>query len=533
MKLTFLGAAHEVTGSCSLLEVNGKHILIDCGMEQGPDFYENQPLPLAPGDVDALLLTHAHIDHSGKIPLLCRQGFRGSIYCTGATADLCDIMLRDSAHIQEFEAEWRNRKALRAGLPEYVPLYTIQDAINAMKQFCPCRYGQVIQICEGVAARFVDVGHLLGSSSIEIWAEEDGQKKTIVFSGDIGNSNQPLLKDPSYINQADVVVMESTYGNRSHPPRPNYIGDLAKVIQRTFDRGGNIVVPCFAVGRTQEMLYFLRQIKQNRMVKGYEDFPVYVDSPLAVEATGIFHNSHWEYFDEETCNLLESGIDPIRCPGLKLAVTAEESQAINSDKRCKVILSASGMCEAGRIKHHLKHNLWRPECSVLFVGYQAVGTLGRSLVEGATEVKLFGETIQVRAEVLQLPGMSAHADREGLLQWIDAVQPKPAQVYVNHGGNEACEEFAALLREKGYFVQVPYSGSEYNLLTGQQLALGNRVQIERTEYENESRQSAVFRRLMEAGKRLITVIGHNKGGANKDLAKFADQIQALCEKWDR
>ncbi len=533
MKLTFLGAAHEVTGSCSLLEVNGKHILIDCGMEQGPDLYENQPLPLEAGDVDALLLTHAHIDHSGKIPLLCRQGFRGPIYCTGATADLCDIMLRDSAHIQEFEAEWRNRKARRAGLPEYVPLYTIQDAVNAMKQFSPCRYGEVVQVCEGVTIRFVDVGHLLGSASIEIWAKEDGEEKTIVFSGDIGNVEQPLLKNPCYIQQADVVVMESTYGNRSHAPQPDYVGNLAKVIQQTFDRGGNIVVPCFAVGRTQEMLYFLRQIKQNNLVKGHGNFPVYVDSPLAVEATGIFHNSHWEYFDEETRLLLENGIDPIRCPGLKLAVTTEESQAINSDKRCKVILSASGMCEAGRIKHHLKHNLWRPECSVLFVGYQAVGTLGRALVEGATEVRLFGETIQVRAQVLQLPGMSGHADREGLLKWVNAVEPKPSQVYVNHGGNEVCEEFAALLREQGYTVQVPYSGSQYNLVTGQELAPGNRTKIEKSESEGESRQTAVFRRLMEAGKRLMTVIGHNKGGANKDLAKFADQIQALCEKWDR
>ena len=535
MKLTFLGAAHEVTGSCALLTVNEKHILIDCGMEQGPDLYENQPLPIAAGDVEALLLTHAHIDHSGKIPLLCKEGFRGPIYCTSATANLCDIMLRDSAHIQEFEAEWRNRKALRAGLPEYVPLYTVQDAVNAMKQFSPCEYGEIIPICDGVSVRFSDVGHLLGSATIEIWVQEEEETKTVVFSGDIGNTNQPLLNDPCYPTQADVVIMESTYGNRSHGPRPDYVNDLAKVLQDTFDRGGNVVVPCFAVGRTQEMLYFLRQVKQNRLIKGHEGFPVYVDSPLAVEATGIFHNSQWNYFDSETRRLLEEGIDPIRCPGLKLAVTTEESQAINSDKRCKVILSASGMCEAGRIKHHLKHNLWRPECSILFVGYQAVGTLGRSLVEGATEVRLFGEKIQVRAQILQLPGMSGHADREGLLQWIEHIQPKPTQVYVNHGGDEVCDEFAQMLCERGFDAKAPYPGSQYDLVTGEVLEQGNRVQkqLEDEEETGASRASAVFQRLVQAGKRLMTVIGHNRGGANKDLAKFADQIHALCEKWDR
>lgn len=533
MKLAFLGAAHEVTGSCTLLEVNGKHILIDCGMEQGPDLYENQPLPLAAGDVDALLLTHAHIDHSGRIPLLCRQGFHGPIYCTGVTADLCDIMLRDSAHIQEFEAQWRNRKAQRAGLPEYVPLYTIQDAINSMKQFVPCRYGEVIQVCDGVAVRFEDEGHLLGSARIEIWAEENGERRTLLFSGDVGNTDQPLLKDPIYPEQADVVVVESTYGNRSHGERPDAVGELAQILQSTFDRGGNVVVPCFAVGRTQEMLYFLRQIKQNRMVKGHEDFPVYVDSPLAVEATSIFRNSQWEYFDKESVDLLQSGIDPIRCPGLRLAVTSEESQAINSDKRCKVILSASGMCEAGRIKHHLKHNLWRPESTVLFVGYQALGTLGRAIVEGATEVKLFGERIQVRAEIRTITGMSGHADQQGLLRWVNNIQPKPSQIYVNHGGDTVCDEFAALLNSQGHFARAPYPGTEYDLLTGEMLAEGNRVLIKKEDIPQDSRQNTVFARLMEAGKRLMTVIGHNKGGANKDLAKFADQINALCEKWDR
>ena len=532
MKLPFLGANHEVTGSCTLVQAGGKNILIDCGMEQGPDEYENQPLPLAPGDVDALLLTHAHIDHSGRIPLLCRQGFRGPVLCTPPTASLCDIMLRDSAHIQEFEAEWRNRKARRAGLPEYVPLYTVQDAMNAMKQFRPCEYDTAVQVCEGVTARFIDVGHLLGSASILLTVEEEGETRRIAFSGDIGNKNQPLLKDPTYLHAADVVVMESTYGVRSHGPQPDYPAQLAKVLQRTFDRGGNVVVPCFAVGRTQEMLYFLRQIKQNNLVHGHEDFPVYVDSPLAVEATGIFRETPAPNFDEDTRRLLDSGIDPLRCPGLVLAVTSEESRAINADRRCKVILSASGMCEAGRIKHHLKHNLWRPESTILFVGYQAEATLGRALVEGATDVKLFGEKIEVRAEVCRLPGMSGHADREGLLEWLGHFDPPPAQVYVNHGDDAVCDEFTAQLCRMGYAARSPYNGAEYDLVTGEMLAEGNRVRREHRT-EEAGRAATMFRRLVEAGKRLMTVISHNQGGANKDLAKFASQIDALCEKWDR
>lgn len=533
MKLTFLGAAHEVTGSCTLLEVNGKHILIDCGMEQGPDEYENQPLPLEAGDVDALLLTHAHIDHSGRIPLLCRQGFRGPVYCTGATADLCDIMLRDSAHIQEFEAEWRNRKARRAGLPEYVPLYTVEDAQKAMKQFSPCRYGETIHITPEVRARFCDAGHLLGSASIEVWATEGEKERKIVFSGDIGNTNQPLLNDPQPIQGADVVVTECTYAGRSHGPAPDTPARLAKILQRTFDRGGNVVVPCFAVGRTQEMLYFLRQIKEEGRVKGHPDFPVYLDSPLAVEATGIFHASRAEYFDADTRALLAQGKDPLRCPGLRLAVATDESRAINADKRCKVILSASGMCEAGRIKHHLKHNLWRPESTVLFVGYQALGTPGRALAEGATQLKLFGENIEVRAEICRMEGLSGHADEAGLVRWIQHFNPAPRQVYVVHGNDEACDAYAETLTRQGLLARAPYTGAEYDLESGEMLQSGNRARKEREEQQEAGRAATVFRRLVEAGKRLMVVIGHNQGGANKDLARFADQIDALCDKWDR
>ena len=288
MRLTFMGAAHEVTGSCFLLSACGKTIMIDCGMEQGPDIYENQPLPMAPGDVDALLLTHAHIDHSGRIPLLVKQGYAGPIYTTEATAQLCDIMLLDSAHIQEFEAEWRNRKGKRAGKEPYVPLYTIEDAQNALKQFEPYQYGAVVHVCDGIEARFVDAGHLLGSASIEVKVTENGETRTLVFSGDIGNLDQPLIRDPEYLHEADYVIMENTYGNRIHGPKPDYISSLTRILQETFDRGGNVIIPSFAVGRTQELLFFLREIKNERLIKGHPDFPVYVDSPLANEATSIF-----------------------------------------------------------------------------------------------------------------------------------------------------------------------------------------------------------------------------------------------------
>ena len=370
MKLTFLGANHEVTGSCTLLEAAGQRYLIDCGMEQGKDVYENQPIPVAPGEIDGVLATHAHIDHTGLLPLLVRNGFRGRIYATRPTAELCSIMLRDSAHIQEFEAEWKNRKGQRSGAEPVEPMYTIQDAEAAIALFRGYDYNKEIELAPGIVIRFVDVGHLLGSSSIEIWVTENGTTTKLVFSGDIGNHDQPIIKDPTYLKDADYVFMESTYGDRSHGPRPDYVAELAKILQRTFDRGGNVVIPSFAVGRTQELLYFIREIKEKNLVTGHGCFPVYIDSPLAIEATRIFKDTDSSCFDEETNALLAKGIDPIQFPGLKVSVTSDESRAINTDPVPKVIISASGMCEAGRIRHHLKHNLWRPECTVVFVGYQ-------------------------------------------------------------------------------------------------------------------------------------------------------------------
>ncbi|MCI7740600.1 MAG: MBL fold metallo-hydrolase [Clostridiales bacterium] len=538
MKLTFIGATHEVTGSCFLIEAAGKKFLVDYGMEQGPNLYENVELPVNPGDLDFVLLTHAHIDHSGNLPKLYKNGFRGAVYATEATCDLCDIMLRDSAHIQMFEAEWRNRKGRRAGKEEFIPAYTMEDAMGVIRNFVSCDYNKQIPLSEGIMVRFVDAGHLLGSSSIEIWLTEDGEQRKLIFSGDIGNTDQPLIKDPTYLTEgADYVIMESTYGDRSHGERPEYVTALAQVIQRTFDRGGNLVIPSFAVGRTQEMLYFIRQIKAEKLVHGHDNFQVYVDSPLAVEATTIFGRHRLDCYDEEAIDLINRGINPIGFPGLKTSITSEDSKMINENEEPKVIISASGMCDAGRIKHHLKHNLWRRECTILFVGYQAVGTLGRALVEGAATAKLFGEEIQVAAEICQLPGISGHADNEGLMRWASAMQEhSPKRVFVVHGEDKVTETFAARLHEElGYEACAPFSGSEFNLLENvyERQTAGIPIPRKKIGMAKSSKAAAVFDRLLAAGQRLMQVIRHNEGGTNKDLDKFAKEINNLCDKWDR
>ena len=534
MKLTFFGAAHAVTGSCHCLEVNGKKILIDCGLQQGRDEHDDNALDFAPNYIDYVLVTHAHIDHSGRIPLLVKQGFSGRILTTGLTAQLMSIMLRDSAHIQESDAQWQNQKGQRAGREAVEPLYTVADAEAAIQLLETVEYGWLFDLCEGVKVRFNDAGHLLGSAALEIWATENGVTKKIVFSGDLGNVDQPIIRDPEFIDQADYVVMESTYGDRTHGPKPDYIRELTEILQETFDRGGNVVIPSFAVGRTQEMLYFLREIKEKGLVRGHGDFPVYVDSPLAIETTHIFTENMYGCFDEKAMALVRQGVDPIRVPGLKLTVTSDESRLINSDRVPKVIISASGMCEAGRIRHHLKHNLWRPECTVLFVGYQAAGSLGRMLVDGATEVKLFGETIEVRAQIRQLTGMSGHADKNGLLRWIHAFAQKPRRVFIIHGEDAVEDAFAATLAEEGYTVAAPYNGAEWDLTADTCLHEGNKVRIAAREPgAAPGRANTVYQRLVEAGRRLMTVISHNQGGANKDLARFAAQIQSLCDKWDR
>lgn len=532
MELMFIGADHEVTGSCHYLRIGEKNVLVDYGMEQGANVFENCKLPVDEALIDYVFLTHAHIDHSGLLPLLYARGFRGQIYATAPTCDLCSIMLRDCAHIQMQEAEWKNRKAKRsAGIEPMEPLYSMEDADGAVRCLVPCDYDSEVTVCENIKIKFTDIGHLLGSSSIEVWATEGNVTKKLVFSGDIGNSDQPLIRNPKNTAEADYVVMESTYGDRLHSSeRVDYVGELTKILQTTFDRGGNVVIPSFAVGRTQEMLYFLRQIKADRLIKGHEDFPVYVDSPLAVEATGIFHKNEARCFDEKAMELVRKGINPITFPGLRLAITSDESKAINFEHTPKVIISASGMCEAGRIRHHLKHNLWRPECTILFVGYQAVGTLGRMLVEGAEEVKLFGEPIEVRADITKLVGMSGHADKNGLLRWIDGFEKKPDKVFVVHGEDTVCTLFAECLKgEHRLDAYAPYSGTRYDLISGEFICEAEPVRLKKKVHG----VSTVFARLLASGQRLMAIIYKNEGGANKDLARFADQINSLCDRWDR
>lgn len=535
MKLTFLGAAHEVTGSCTLLEVCDHTILIDCGMEQGPDIYENCEIPVSPTKMDALLLTHAHIDHSGKVPFLVKNGFRGAIYATGATTKLCDMMLRDSAHIQEQEAAWRKRKAQRAGMESYEPLYTLADVEDTMPLFASCEYEKSYEIFEGISIRFLDAGHLLGSSSIEITVKEGKETKVLLFSGDIGNIDRPLIKDPTKPEYADIVVIESTYGNRLHGKRSDYVSQMAELIQTTLDRGGNLVIPAFAVGRTQEMLYLIREIKEKQLIQNHPDFPVWVDSPMAVEATEIYTGSVMGYYDDEAMECIRQGIDVLHFPGLHTSVTSQDSIAINFDGTPKIIISASGMCEAGRIRHHLKHNLWRSDSTILFVGYQTEGTLGRRLLNGAEKVKLFGEEIKVNARIAAMDGISGHGDQGMLLDWIGNLKNVPQQIFVNHGEDAVCDVFAEEIRKKfGYAALAPYNGAVYDLTSGKCLEEGNKVPLRGIE-ERKRRQllSSAFEKLLASGRRLLGVIESSRGRSNKDLKKFTAQIESLCDKWEQ
>ncbi len=533
MKLRPIGAAHEVTGSSTYLEVEGHHYLVDCGMEQGRDVFQNISLPVPASQLYAVFVTHAHIDHSGMLPRLVKEGFRGKIYLTDVTADLCRIMLLDSAHIQEMEAEWRSRRSKRAGAETVEPVYTKEDALQAISLFIPCEYGKTMRTSEGVSVRFTDIGHLLGSASIELWLREGEEERKIVFSGDVGNDGQRIIRDPEQVAETDYLMIESTYGNRLHQgTRRDTAAELAKHLQRTFDRGGNVLIPAFAVGRTQEMLYAIREIKEKGMIRGHEHFPVYVDSPLAGEATAVFMQCNPVCFDEETLALIKEGKNPLYFDGIRMTETAEDSKRINDDGTPKVILSASGMCEAGRIRHHLKHNLWQKKNLILFVGYQAEGSLGRRLVDGARKVTLFGEEISVNAEIASLHGMSGHADRDGLLRWVEGFSRKPSLILVNHGDHEACEAFKDLLREKGYRAEAPYSGTEYDLLTGEMTVYTEGKPVDRVQtLKAGSRAALIHQDLVEEAEALLSLVKGRRGRPNKDNAKLASQIRSLIEKW--
>lgn len=458
MKLQFLGAAQVVTGSSFLLEVANRKILIDCGMFQGAKAVRAlnyRDFLYDPGSIDCVLLTHAHIDHCGLIPKLCKQGFKGAIYATKATVDLCKIMLPDSAHIQESDAEIANRKGQRVGKKTVEPLYTVDEAFEALSQFVPVSYDVDLQITSEVRVVFRDAGHIIGSAILEIYVREEGHTTKLLFSGDLGQPNQPIIKDPTLIHGADYVIVESTYGNRMHQYY-NREEKLAEIINDTIDRDGNVIIPSFAVGRTQTLLYYLYKLWKEDKIP---NVPVVLDSPLAIAATQIFAKNTQE-FDEDSTKMLIAGGSLPEMPHLVIAKTAEESKALNETKGAKIIISASGMADAGRILHHLKHNLWKPETSVLFVGYQAEGSMGRRLIEGVKRVKIIGEEVSVKAKIYNLDGFSAHADRGQIVDWLASIDgPKPHNVFLVHGEPDATEALSQYIGEKlGNSTYIPKYG---------------------------------------------------------------------------
>ena len=463
MKIEFCGATTGVTGSCHLITAGDHKVLLDCGQFQGgkaQDELNYEPFPFDPAEVDYVVLSHAHIDHCGRIPLLVKRGFKGEIYCTDATADLLEIMLKDSGYIHEKEAEWQNRKNERAGRPMVEPLYTAKDAEDSLKFVRPVLYDQLIELNEDMRIVFNDAGHILGSAITELWVTENGNVSKIVFSGDLGVMDRPILRDPTIIKKADYVIMESTYGNRLHTENSMDVRKLMDIIRETARRGGNTIIPSFAVGRTQELIYELNRVIDNdsEYRKDFENLMVYVDSPMAHNATEAFKRNA-QVFDEETKDYISKGDNPLEFKNLKFTRTSEESQWLNVDSTPKIIISASGMCEAGRIRHHLKHNLWNEKSSIVFVGYQAEGTLGRLLVEGAKEVTLFGDKVQVKAQIHNLEGFSGHADRDGLMAWLRGFQVKPKKVFLVHGEPDSKIDLAGSIKEELDFDVVPVNAN--------------------------------------------------------------------------
>ena len=468
MKIKFCGAVNEVTGSCHLVTAGNHQILLDCGMFQGGKKEEAanlEPFPFNPADIECVILSHAHVDHCGRLPLLVKQGFNGIIYCTDATADLLKVMLPDCAHIQQKEAEWQTKKALRKGLPVVEPMYTMEDANATLKLVEPILYDQLFTVNDQMQAVFNDAGHILGSAITELWITEDEKTIKLVYTGDLGVNDRPILRDPKKIKKADFVVMESTYGNRLHVSNESSIKELIDIIEATIKRGGNVIIPAFAVGRTQELIYELNRFYESeeyyrRLLK---DVQVYIDSPMAVTTTQVFRRNA-QVFDEETKQYILSGDNPLDFPNLNFTRTSQESQALNEDPRPKIIISASGMCDAGRIRHHLKHNLWNPKNSIVFVGYQANGTLGRRIIDGEKEISVLGEKIYVQAKIYNLEGFSGHADYEGLLDWVSGLQKAPQHIFLVHGETESKEALEQKIREAtGYPCDAIHGVTEVDL----------------------------------------------------------------------
>ena len=498
MKITFLGATKMVTGSNFLVEAAGKKFLVDCGMYQGKAELEMEnyrPFEFNPTEIDFMLLTHAHIDHSGRIPKLYNDGFKKPIYAHKATCDLCGIMLPDSGHIQEMESQWKNKKRERKGEKTVPPLYTAQDALDCLELFKPVKYDEIVQVADNIYVRFNDAGHMLGSSIIEIWATENGKETKAVFTGDLGNNDIPLLASPTMIDNCDYLVMESTYGSRLHMKNEQKAELFLDIVSETIDNGGTVVIPSFAVGRTQEILYELNKIKENtddeefmRKYRTLMKVPVYVDSPLAISATQIFRQNT-DLFDDDIKEEMERGDNPLEFPGLKFTQTADESKALNESQEPSIIISASGMCDVGRIKHHLKHNIWNPKSTILFVGYQAPGTLGYSIVNGAKKVTIFGEEFAVNARIEYIEGYSGHADQQWLMNFIYSFITKPKHIFLVHGEEESQEVLRnKILEETGIGVSIPEFGETYELCD--ELKIVNKIKVKKT---NSIKQEVITR----------------------------------------
>jgi metallo-beta-lactamase family protein len=490
MKISFLGATKMVTGSNFLIETKNTKFLIDCGLFQGSKSINRmnyEPFSFNPEEIDFMVLSHAHMDHSGRIPKLIKEGFKGNIYSTKATADLGSIMLPDSGYIQEMENEWDNRKRNRSGEKLREPLYTVKEAEESLKYFKPVLYDQKIELNEEITLRFRDAGHILGSSIVELWIKEDNQETKLVFSGDLGRRGRPILRDPSLIDEADYLMVESTYGNKLNHPSEDDAKELISIINTTVKRGGNVVIPSFAVERAQDIIYELNKYYTEYTKTEDQDFlkvPVYVDSPLTVSATEIFLRNP-DCFDEKTLNLIKAGNNPLDFHNLKFTKTVEESKQLNLSQESKVIISASGMCTAGRIKHHLKHNLWRKESSIVFVGYQANGTLGKRIKEGERVVKIFGEEIQVNAEIHSLEGFSSHADREGIMWWIKGFKNKPKKIFIVHGEEEAMGEVSRKIEEELKIkTYIPELRDTFTI-KGETVLTGGRIEIDRRSKEGK------------------------------------------------
>ncbi|HZW48903.1 MAG TPA: MBL fold metallo-hydrolase [Bacillota bacterium] len=528
MNIKFFGAVISVTGSCYLVTTDKYKFLLDCGQFQGSESLEKlnfEQFGFQPTKIDFMILSHAHIDHSGRIPLLTKRGFHGKIYCTEATADLADLMLRDSGGIQEQEAEWANKKALRKGEALVKPLYTVDDAVASLKYFNPVSYDQMIEINPEVTLRFRDAGHILGSTIVELWVKEGGKSSKLVFSGDLGQKNKPILKDPAIIEEADYLIMETTYGDRLHEPIKNSLEQFKQIILKTIKRGGTVVIPSFAVGRTQDLIYELNLFYEQdpKFKQVMENIMVYVDSPMATSATEIFRRNA-DVFDAETKALILKGNQPLEFKNLKFTKSSEESKKLNDIVEPKIIISSSGMCTAGRIKHHLKHNLWNPKTSVIFVGYQAPGTLGRSIVSGAKDVHIFGEKIHVGAEIYSFDNFSGHTDREGLLQWLEGFKKLPRETFLVHGEAGAKQSFADFVKQKlGYDCIVVSEVSEYDLNTDVRVEL---AQPEK-KVSDQGRISVISTKLSGVYHGLDTILKQTQLNGKEEIS--IDQIDEVAK----